>query len=247
MSTTKAISSPKSVACLTRITPGGSITAIGVPASVSEFLYDTEEQLIRSGPCRADVNGDGKVSSIDQSAIAQRFSTIGSTLFDVLFDLNEDNKITSIDLSLEAQEFGRDCSNSGAGTGNGAYSYDGIGLRTSMRSYPNGQPHVTTSYVWDRAAALPVVLQETSTQGGVSATTTYLWGLDLIATTSAAGATSFYLPDGLGSTAQLADAAGTVTDNYSYDAFGALRSSSGGTANAFKFTGEQNDGAANRG
>lgn len=95
---------------------------------------------------------------------------------------------------------------------------------------------------------LPVVLQDTRTQGGVPATTTYLYGLDLIAETSGAGVTSYYLTDGLGSSTQLTDSAGAVTDSYDYDVWGAHRTQSGGTtANDFRYTGEQNDRGANRG
>ena len=39
----------------------------------------------------------------------------------------------------------------------------------------------------------------------------------------------------------LCDASGTVLNSYNYDVFGAIRSSSGSTANAFTFTGEQTD------
>jgi len=69
-------------------------------------------------------------------------------------------------------------------------------------------------------------------------TTYYVYGLDLIS--SVTGATpTFYLSDGLGSTTGLANGAGNVTDTYQYDAFGALRSHSGSSAQPFRFTGEQ--------
>jgi RHS repeat-associated protein len=44
-----------------------------------------------------------------------------------------------------------------------------------------------------------------------------------------------------GSTTELADGGGTVTDTYRYDAFGALRSHVGASANEWLFTGEQRD------
>lgn len=80
--------------------------------------------------------------------------------------------------------------------------------------------------------------------GGV---TTYVYGLALISTTGSGGNTSYYLPDGLGDTVRLTDINGAVTDSYTYDAFGALRSQTGSTANDFRFTGQQNDYNANRG
>jgi RHS repeat-associated protein len=39
----------------------------------------------------------------------------------------------------------------------------------------------------------------------------------------------------------LCDASGNVVDSYNYDAFGAIRSSTGSQANPFTFTGEQTD------
>jgi len=50
-------------------------------------------------------------------------------------------------------------------------------------------------------------------------------------------ATSYYQYDGLGSTRQLTDANQAVTDAVSYDAWGNILSSSGATANAFKYVG----------
>lgn len=46
---------------------------------------------------------------------------------------------------------------------------------------------------------------------------------------------------------QLTDSAGAITDRYTYDVFGATRSSAGTTANDFRFTGQQDDFGANRG
>jgi len=52
---------------------------------------------------------------------------------------------------------------------------------------------------------------------------------------------SFYLYDGHGTVRQLADALGTITDTYAYDAFGILLDRSGSTRNAYLYTGEQYD------
>jgi RHS repeat-associated protein len=68
----------------------------------------------------------------------------------------------------------------------------------------------------------------------------YVYGLDLISQERGVN-DSFYLVDGLGSTRGLTDASGVVTDTYSYDAFGNLIASAGGTANNYLFAGEQFD------
>ena len=51
------------------------------------------------------------------------------------------------------------------------------------------------------------------------------------------GTTSFYLFDGLGSTTQLANSTGTVTDSYLYDSFGNILTTSGTTTNWFRYVG----------
>ena len=70
---------------------------------------------------------------------------------------------------------------------------------------------------------------------------TYAYGADLISQTQPTTGVRFHLYDGLGSTRQLADAAGAATDAYDYDAFGVLLASSGSTPNVYLFAGEQLD------
>ncbi|MDP5138540.1 hypothetical protein ORJ04_21570, partial [Rheinheimera baltica] len=82
------------------------------------------------------------------------------------------------------------------------------------------------------------VIAETNDIG--QALKTYLYGDDLISQSSAGQTHSFHY-DGLGSTRLLSDAAGNVSDSYSYAAFGELLNSSGETDNAYLFTGEQYD------
>lgn len=75
----------------------------------------------------------------------------------------------------------------------------------------------------------------------------YTYGLDLISQDrrdddgSGNFTQSFYLYDGLGSIRALADSAGTITDEYKYDAWGVLIEATGTTENAYRFTGEQWD------
>ena len=51
------------------------------------------------------------------------------------------------------------------------------------------------------------------------------------------GTSSFYLFDGLGSTWQLVNSTGSVTDSYLYDSFGGILLTSGMTSNPFKYKG----------
>ncbi len=106
----------------------------------------------------------------------------------------------------------------------------GDGLRVSKTA-----GGVTTSYVWDIASKVPLILQD--------GTNTYVYGRGLVSTTDASGAQTYRLTDGLGSTASLADGAGNVTGSYTYDVFGAVRTHSGASTE-YSYTGEQNDANA---
>lgn len=106
---------------------------------------------------------------------------------------------------------------------------------------------MTTTYTWDLGANLPVVLQEANISyvyglGLISqsvSTTTLLLGLIPQTTT----VQSWFLADGLGSTAAITDAAGAVTATYAYDVFGAVKSSTGTASAEFRFAGQQEDPA----
>ncbi len=99
---------------------------------------------------------------------------------------------------------------------------------------------VTTTYTWDVAAGLPVVLQDGAN--------TYVYGLDLISVYTddlehGTTAQDYYFSDGLGSTVTLARAsASNETGSYTYDAFGEMRTESGTLSTSMLFTGEQRDG-----
>lgn len=95
----------------------------------------------------------------------------------------------------------------------------------------------TTNFVRDVSQGLPVVLQDGAN--------TYVYGLSLISATDAASSQNYFLYDGLGSTTGLTNSSATLTDTYSYDVFGAVRSHSGSSTNYWQFTGQQSDSASN--
>lgn len=68
----------------------------------------------------------------------------------------------------------------------------------------------------------------------------YVHGHDLISQTRS-GTKSIYHVDGLGSTRALTNAAGNVTDRYTYEAFGRTIAQTGSTPNVYLFAGEQRD------
>ncbi len=92
---------------------------------------------------------------------------------------------------------------------------------------------MTTDYVWDVNRSLPVILDDGANR--------YVYGLDLVAAIDGSDDATYFLYDGLGSTTELLDEAGDVTDAYAYDVFGAVRASTGSSDNDWLFTGEQHD------
>ena len=114
------------------------------------------------------------------------------------------------------------------GTTLAEYRYDGAGNR-----YTKTVGATTTTYTLDLASALTEVLAE-------SDGTTYLYGADLLAM-ERAGGSNWYLPDALGSTRRVTDDTGNVVASYEYEAFGAVRQSTGTLANDVRFTGERAD------
>jgi len=81
-----------------------------------------------------------------------------------------------------------------------------------------------------------------------SVTRTYAYGRQLISENQLIGSTwtpSFYGYDGHGNARFLANSAGTITDTYTYDAFGMPIASTGTTPNAYLYSGERFDSNLN--
>ena len=122
------------------------------------------------------------------------------------------------------------------GTSSLAYTYDHDGIRIGKTI--NGTEVV--QYVVDKNRPYAQVLEETHTRGGLSATTSYVYG-DALISAATEGSTHYYHTDGLGSVRHLSDASGALTDSYTYDAYGLLTTSRGTTVNPYRYRGEQYD------
>ncbi|MFQ5593658.1 MAG: RHS repeat-associated core domain-containing protein [Anaerolineae bacterium] len=116
------------------------------------------------------------------------------------------------------------------------YIYDDQGHRVQKTS-PTG----TRTYLWDAHGSLPNVVLESDGSGAI--VSSFTLGDDLISMKRNA-TILYYHYDGQMSTRQITDAAGSVTDEYTYDAFGNLLAHSGSTDNEFLFTGQQFDADA---
>ncbi len=82
------------------------------------------------------------------------------------------------------------------------------------------------------------VVEERDGSGNLTAR--YDYGDDLINMQRSTG-TSWYLFDGHGSTRDLSDNSGNVTDTYSYDAFGNLLTQTGSTVNSYLYDAQEQD------
>ena len=120
--------------------------------------------------------------------------------------------------------------------------YDGDGNRVSETA-----GGVTTTYLVDtlNPTGYSQVLDEL-VSGAV--TKTYTYGLQRISENQLSGSTwtpTFYGYDGHGNARFLANSAGTITDTYQFDAFGAQISATGTTPNPYLYSGERFDSSLN--
>jgi len=152
----------------------------------------------------------------------EKTSEATNLTFTTTYKWDYENKLTMVSSPLAGE---------GRGEGSVSYAYDGDGNRVSKTDSSG-----TIKYINDIALPLVQVLQETDSAGNLLAS--YIYGNDLICQTRA-GISSYYLYDGLGSTRQLTDSSGAITDSYIYEGFGNCVYSSGTTVNPYLFTGEQ--------
>ena len=114
-----------------------------------------------------------------------------------------------------------------------SYTYDYAGNRKAKEVNEGGK----TCYVLDESSGLARVVAETDETGNVKSLYT-LNGSERISM-ERDGKTGYYFHDGHGSVRGLTDENGTITDRYSYDAYGNLLKAEGNTENDFLYTGEQ--------
>ena len=128
------------------------------------------------------------------------------------------------------------------------HAYDADGNRVQTTVTPPTGPPTTTDFLVDTSGSLSHVVAETHGTGILQAY--YVRGDDLLAVmrplvpAPAAPAdwqTRYYHADGLGSIRRLTDEAGTITDGYTYSAFGELLAHTGSDPQPYAFTGEPRD------
>jgi RHS repeat-associated protein len=117
------------------------------------------------------------------------------------------------------------------------YVYDADGNRTSASNLGT-----TTDYAVDTSLPYASVIEEYA-GGSAVVSARYDYGDDLVRMDRGSGV-YYYLYDGLGSTRQLVNTNGAVTDTWGYSAFGELASHTGSTVNPFLFNAQQFDQAS---
>ncbi len=116
------------------------------------------------------------------------------------------------------------------------YEYDGDGMRVRS-GHDSGQGNVwDTRFYYDTAAPLYSYLFESDNDKTMTVAYTVGPAGNLVSQRRN-NATCYHVYDTLGSTRQLLNSNQAATDTYSYYAFGEVRTSSGSTANPFKFVG----------
>ncbi len=123
----------------------------------------------------------------------------------------------------------------GSDPGTVSYTYDVDNIRTRKTAGAD-----VTDYLVDHNRDLPQVLVESTSGGSI---VSYVYGDDLISMERPAseGGIRYYHYDGQLSARQLSDSSGSISDTYTYEAFGNLLSSTGSTINNYRYTGEQYD------
>ena len=118
------------------------------------------------------------------------------------------------------------------GSGTTTSKYDFLDRRI-QKSGPLG----TTNYLYD----IDNLLQEVDSSGNPLARYTQSRRIDEPLAMLRSSTASYYQADGLGSITALSNAAGSVSETYTYDSFGNTTALTGTLTNPFRFTGREFD------
>jgi len=236
------------------VTESGPATSGGT----TNYTYDDSGKLTEeNGPYADIVYGYDNVGNRILRTVTNAATSPGTTLVNGtttnVYDANDriitvngsathsydaDGNETTVNGKLAAYDFENHLV--GLNSGATSYVYDADGNQVSVTS-----GGVATGYVVDTRLPYASVVEEysgTTLDNGTLAAR-YDYGDDLVRMdrTTPSVSTSYYLYDGLGSTRQLVNTSGTVTDTWGYSAFGEQVSRTGSTVNSFLFNAQQFD------
>ena len=217
---------------------------------VSNYTYDDLYRL--TGETITDmVNGDYTASYIYDGVGNRTQSIINGITTAYSYDDNDrllsqgaftytyddqGNQLTESD-GVITNTFTYDIKHQMTGTSDGtnvlAFAYNPDGIRTSKTV--NG---ATTDFVVDSQRDYAQVIAEQDALQTINKE--FVFGTDLVSQI-VGGESHFFHYDSLGTTRDLSDSTGILTDSYFYEAFGELLASTGTTDNNYRYTGEQYD------
>jgi RHS repeat-associated protein len=229
---------------------GQRLSSTDVTGRDAAYGYDTASRLTSetitgdpSGP-----SGNGALTYVidpvgNRSSRASTLAALGAQSFS--YDVNDELTTDAYDLngnttSSGGHTYAYDFENRLVSKDSGAVTlvYDGDGNRVAKTA-----AGVTTQYLVDELNPTGYLQVMDEVSGG-AAQVRYTYGNMLVSQTRSADtspATSFYGYDGDGNVAFLADAAGNLTDTYTYDAWGNLIGRTGSTSNTRLFSGQELD------
>jgi RHS repeat-associated protein len=126
------------------------------------------------------------------------------------------------------------------------YLYDADGNRVQTKTTPSGGSATTVNYLTDTSGGLSHVVAEVDVTATPTLQALYVRGIDdLLSVMRPAGGggwtSKFFHADGIGSIRRLTNESGTITDGYSYTAFGERIAHTGTDPQPYSFAGEPLD------
>jgi RHS repeat-associated protein len=243
--------------------PVGNPTKIITPSQTIDYTYDARD-WVKKACYTPTCSGVGLASiEYDYDGVGNRLEErrIGATTTVKSYVYDDADHLTSVSgpsgtesnswddngnqTSAGPRSFGYDsASRLTSTTAAGAtesYSYDGEGNRLTMS---NGGT-LSRSYLWDTNAPVSRLAMERNPSGGILRRYLYGRGDTPLAMSPSGGQSHFYLPDRMGSIANLTSPAGGLEWSYTYEPFGAARSTTkvdpSAPANPIQFAGELRD------
>jgi RHS repeat-associated protein len=180
-----------------------------INGAVTSFSYDANDRLLSAGATTYTYDANG--NTIGRSDPSAK--TVG-------YQYDAENRLVQATSSAP-----------GVATTTAAYTYDADGNR--VQTVVNAA--TVTNFLVDPGGALSQVVLETDGTGATEAH--YVVGPDLVSLKR--GVTAYYQDDGELNVRQLSGATQTVTDQYTYDAFGRMLGQTGTTINNYLYGGQQ--------
>jgi len=197
------------------------------PTGATSYTYDAADNLTQIGSNQQAFNSADELCWTGSSSGSCGSPPIGATTYS--YDARG-NRTQITPPSGAATTLSYDLANRLIGYGsNASYGYNGDGLRMSKTL-----SSTTTQFVWDPAGSLPLLTKDSSTA--------YVYGPNGLALEQINGSTALWIHhDRIGSTRMLTDSAGATQASLTYDAYGAITSSSGAASTPLRFAGEYQD------